>query len=341
MEITPDWAGRITGTNTGNIFLKIIESTNNDGLSGDLRLNDDRLGLFEFNISGSFNGSILQLDGTVRNSPETAIISAFKANASLDEKGNLIGDWQTPEGTAGRLFLVPQSSVSSPSHTPDQLHNAEYEFSHIEIDKNAVIELAECIQSESEGDVVITTIGQTEQSCYIEKFKSQQFPIESFKVLKIRSHSDEAGGISRIIHVEFGPITNIVSVQSTDQVRAHGIIDILKIKILSYQKKHITFFKKTGVIINQLLLLALLVLMPSIDSLAHRIFSVLVFIAALALYNFTSNNLLRNANIYLGEKKPKKFPKVIIAIVLWGLGIVSTIGTALITSFFKSILGLN
>jgi hypothetical protein len=56
------WAGRIFGTNTGNVFIELDGA--DEKISGALHLSDDRFGLSVFSISGTFDGANLKIGGT-------------------------------------------------------------------------------------------------------------------------------------------------------------------------------------------------------------------------------------------------------------------------------------
>ena len=55
------WAGKVYGTNTGNLFVKL--EGEDAALVGTLRFNDTVVGLTEYSISGSFDGALLTFTG--------------------------------------------------------------------------------------------------------------------------------------------------------------------------------------------------------------------------------------------------------------------------------------
>jgi hypothetical protein len=57
------WAGRVYGTHTGNLFVKLQGQENT--LSGTLRFAQDGAGVIVYNVLGSFDGARLTLTGAV------------------------------------------------------------------------------------------------------------------------------------------------------------------------------------------------------------------------------------------------------------------------------------
>jgi hypothetical protein len=55
------WAGRLYGTNTGNLFIEL--AGDNQNLTGTLRFADDRFGPTVYSIQGSFNETTLSIRG--------------------------------------------------------------------------------------------------------------------------------------------------------------------------------------------------------------------------------------------------------------------------------------
>ena len=61
MAIGNKWAGKLYGTNTGNIYAT-LEGHDTD-LTGRIHLNDPEYGLVVFAVTGAFDGQRLSLEG--------------------------------------------------------------------------------------------------------------------------------------------------------------------------------------------------------------------------------------------------------------------------------------
>ena len=67
MPLSRLWAGRVFGTHTGNLFVKLQRQEN--ALSGTLRFAQDGAGVIVYHVSGSFDGARLTLTSVVATQP--------------------------------------------------------------------------------------------------------------------------------------------------------------------------------------------------------------------------------------------------------------------------------
>jgi len=74
------WAGRIFGTNTGNLFLE-LDSTGNE-IAGTARLMDTVFGLTVYRVAGSFDGT-LRIRGEPTQAPPGVNTGPIEATAVL------------------------------------------------------------------------------------------------------------------------------------------------------------------------------------------------------------------------------------------------------------------
>lgn len=212
MALSRLWAGRAFGTSTGNLFVKL--EGEDTALVGTLRLNEPGVGLILFKITGSFDGARLNFTGESQSQIPGVSFGQLRANAILDQKGNLSGEWETDIGGAGTFFLFPHDQSSAPSveaQTPDQLYTARYSFGAIQIDRVQIVSLAENLQHEfRNGRVVVTVMTGTEQSRFLDDFKKIDLNAAQATFLKIFVQEPESGGTNRVISVEFGQQFNSV-----------------------------------------------------------------------------------------------------------------------------------
>ena len=82
--LTKLWAGRIYGTNTGNIFIEFTET--GPKVSGIIRLRDDALGMALYSISGTY-GELLTLTGQPQHPPEGLQVGVISVEGKLTTAG--------------------------------------------------------------------------------------------------------------------------------------------------------------------------------------------------------------------------------------------------------------
>jgi hypothetical protein len=146
MPLSRLWAGRVFGTNIGNLFVKLQGPDN--ALTGTLRFAQDGVGIVVYNIQGNFDGARLALTGTVGMQPPGYVFGDLAASASLKASGNLAGEWQTTVGPAGTFVLYPHDNpeTANAGLTPDQLHTARHFFRAIDITRDQILNLGDEVQ---------------------------------------------------------------------------------------------------------------------------------------------------------------------------------------------------
>ena len=122
MPVGKLWAGKVYGTNTGNLFVKL--EGEDKALKGTLHHNDPDTGIAVYDIAAFFDGTTLSLEG--RPSKQmNGMPNLVKGTARLQPTGNLEGQWETDIGSAGTFVLFPhdrgEASVSGVP-VPDQMH---------------------------------------------------------------------------------------------------------------------------------------------------------------------------------------------------------------------------
>src|SRR3546814_13085505 len=97
MPIGQRWAGRIYGTNTGNLFVRLEGDDSN--LAGQIHINDSVAGPIVYILSGKFGGGDLEVAGV----PEEggADIGRLAAVLKLHRQGELEGMWGKSKGIEG------------------------------------------------------------------------------------------------------------------------------------------------------------------------------------------------------------------------------------------------
>ena len=333
MKLSLKWAGRIYGTNTGNVYVRLREELDGS-LVGDLHVNDDRLGVTVYNIDGAFDGRSLSFSGFTKETPEGEEVGKIEASGELTAKGEIEGDWSSTFGFAGRFVLFPHQRSKTEESNPDQLHIARQDFGPVVVSKSDIEEIAELIQKDFDNPVVITVTGETEQSNYLDRFTKIRFSEKFAAVVKIRAQSQELDGIARVVQVEFGPQFNFVLAQSSDEAWARGKRDMLSHNLKRFETSYISLWKKFGFGINQAFFVALLIFLPDLTSNSDRAILVIGFFIISQGIAFIDKRI-RHASIRLTEGKPNFFEKYGATILSWSAGVIGSVLAGLLLTFLK------
>ncbi len=116
------WAGRLYGTNTGNVFVEYTQTENL--ISGLARFHDDRFGITIYDISGSMIEGKMKVRGVPQKNPPGTVVEEATIEVDLKQDGSLAGRWETTIGSAGTLKLYPHSyeNMASKSKEPEQIY---------------------------------------------------------------------------------------------------------------------------------------------------------------------------------------------------------------------------
>lgn len=253
MTLARFWAGRVFGTNTGNIFVKL--EGNDDNLLGDLRFNEQGVGIVVYSIRGTFDGVKLRFSGEPKNSIDGYALGTLTATADLNAKGELKGEWDTRIGSAGTLFLFPHDKNQDQEYNsiavPDQLHTARHNFGAIEVNREQITAIADEIQKDfKNGTMIVTVATTTEQSKFLPDFKKTIYGNDRVSIIKLFLQETESSGLNRIAQVEFGPRVNNTMTQGGDEAWVLGTLEKIKRNIRPYERAYTTNLKKFGFGIN-------------------------------------------------------------------------------------------
>lgn len=326
-----DWAGRLYGTNTGNLFT-VLNRAEEGSLAGDLHVMDDRLGPAVFSMLGVHEGRSIKLTGTVRSAPEGVELGDIVVEGVFDDRGSITGRWRSRYGAAGRFVLYPHGQPGDTQDQPRQLFTPRHDFGPIDIDQPGIVELAKEVQKDFQTPVVVSLNGTAAGARFLEDFEAENLDDKTASIVKIRGAAPEVNGISRTVLIEFGPSFNYVTTESTDEAWARGKKDKLQDCISKYERKLSVYLKGFGVGFHHLLLGAMLVALPSFSLLWQRVSLVVVTFGVIFGLQIWERRVLKFANIRLGRKQPRRalnnflswlgvaVAGTIEAVAIWGIG---------------------
>lgn len=332
------WAGRLFGTNTGNVFIKL--EGDDAALEGAAHFNDPTFGMAVYSIKAVFDGRELNAVGSPQVETEGVTYGKLSCSALLGEKGELRGEWSTTIGSAGTIVLYPHGPESinedGSFETPDQLHVARHSFGAIEVTRPEIISIAEEIQREFKvGKLVVTVTTSTEQSRFLDFFRDMKFVEAKAKIIKLYVQEPELNGVNRVVHVEFGPHINLAMTQGSDEAWVLGMLEKIKVRTRPLERTYATSLSKYGFGINQLMLAATLVVLPGMPGLRDRAIMVAAVCGLIWLVNRLHGRFLLFADIYLDEKPLHWYSKIGSSVLSWLIAVLASVVATLVAAYLQ------
>jgi len=337
MALTKRWAGRAWGTNIGNVF--VILDGDDAALTGTLRINEPGVGIAVYTVKGTFEAPTLTLTGQTETQIEGVEFGQLTVTGAMNAKGEIHGDWQNTIGSAGTFVLFPHTGGEQPTDVQkaEQFHTARHNFGAIEIEREQITEIAESVRREFPS-VIVTVVAGTEQARYLEDFKQLQFSVDRAEIIKIFAQKPDGLGANQVVSIEFGPQVNTAMTQGANEAWVLGQLETLKRDLKRYERTYITNFKRWGIGINQLMLLAAIVFLPSLSGLKDRAILMAVVLALIFAVNWLHSRYVPYAAIYLREKEKGWLGKAWPRVASWGIGIVAAVVGTLAAAYLQGAL---
>lgn len=277
------WAGKICGTNIGNVFAELIGT--DAALTGVIHINDFNTGIVIYRIQGQFNEGKLHISGITDTKIDGASFGDLTAVAHLNTRGELTGQWSTSIGSRGTFTLFPHDPAQAPETAAgkirEQLHTTRHQFGAIELNREQLTNIADEIQRDfMRSTVIVTVVTDTEQALSLEDFKTSHFNASRAAVIILFAQESEASGLNRVVRVEFGPQVNIAMVQGGDEAWVLGMREKLKHSIRPFERNYVTNTKFLGGF-KFITFAYAVVILPSFASFIYRsifMISVLIFV---------------------------------------------------------------
>lgn len=329
------WAGKAFGTSTGNLFVKF--DGQDSALKGTLHHNESGSGIIVYDVTGSFDGSRLSIDGTTQTRIEGVNFGRLKVTASLQPTGNLDGEWETDIGSAGTFVLYPHDrspTAESGAQMPDQIHTARHNFGPIVVDRDQIVFLADEIQRDfPKSRVIVTFATGTTQSRYLEDFKRSSIGSGRADQVTLFVREMDTSGIDKSITVEFGQTVNWVMSQGASESWTLGELEKLKREIKKFERMYAA--KKFGVGINQIMLVCTVVFLPSLPNLRDRTILMGSVLALAYSVNWLHIRYLPHAEINLSKRMDGWLSRLLPSAASWLIGIAATVIATLLGAYLK------
>lgn len=328
------WAGRVFGTNTGNFFLELDSS--GEGVTGTLRLMDTQFGLTVYQVTGSFDG-ILRLNGEPLQAPTGVQVGSIEASATLTPEGHLRGEWKSSIGTAGTWDAYTHGVLPSDERTtgkvaiPEQFFTSTISLGALRLYAKDLLELIQFIRKDFVVGRPVATyaVRGNEVTKYFEDFQKEAAAVGELRRLKVTIQEPEAYGINKIVIVELNSLgQNEIRVQGINESWVIGKAEAIARILRTFEKGSVTTYKKFGLTLNQIIFLAMLVLIPAIESLWQRAVFVAIVVTLLGFLYWLHSRFIPNAVIYLGEQEPTVFQRVWPSILSWVVAATASLAAA-------------
>lgn len=341
MVIGNKWAGKLYGTNTGNVYATL--EGNDTDLTGRIHLNDLEYGLVVYAVTGAFDGQRLSLEGEPEKPLADVELGKLEAQAVLNPRGELEGEWTTSIGSAGTFVLFSHDRIGGVDEESgvkqEQLHTARHNFGAVAIDRQQITDLAMEVQSDfKQTRVVITVLAGTEKTRLLDDFKSATFKDERATIFKIFARERQPSGIDRIVVIEFGPEVNFAMTQCADEAWALGMLEKLKNSIGPLERKYATSFRRFGFGINQLLFVGAIVYLPSLTELPFRVALMVGILGIIGFVTWVHRRFLPFAALFLGSKPKGIIAKSFPSALSWFIAVSAAVVATFLARFLEGLI---
>lgn len=320
-EIGRLWAGKLFGTNTGNLAATFDSSE--DGFSGTIRFMDDQFGPVVYEVKGTFDGSVAEFTGKATQHAPNIVTGDITGRGALTPEGNLRGEWSSTLGTGGTFQLFPHDPPKTPARNPvlpEQVQVATRTLGALRLYADDVEELFEFMKRDFASDqgLIITYNERGSQiSKYSRDFLKEYRHLGELRYIKVQIQEPDAYGINRLAVVELNAVgTNEVRVQGIQESWVVGKAESIASHLKTKEKSFATSFRRFGVNINVVIFFVALALLPELPLLRRFVFMLLlvgVFASVVQLHA----KYIPNVAIYLSDRTPGMFVRAWPQILSW------------------------
>ncbi|TLY28795.1 MAG: hypothetical protein E6K63_07045 [Nitrospirae bacterium] len=329
------WAGRVYGTNTGNVFVELDSS--GERVTGTVRLMDTQLGLTVYKVTGSFDG-MLRLKGEPTQVRSGITAGILEITATLTPEGSLRGQWNSSIGTGGTFELYPHDVPPPPDQRaasagaiPEQIFTSNVSLGSVRLYAKELWELVNFIRKDFiVGRPVVTyTLRGNEATKYFEDFQREAGTFGELRRIKINIQELEAHGINKVVTIGLNATgQNEIQVQGINESWVIGKAEAIARTLRPFERRLVTTYKKFGLTLNEFIFLAMIVALPSIESIWQRMaFATVAVILLSGLYWFHSK-FIPNTVIYLSGKEPTVFQRAWPSILSWLSAVTASLAAA-------------
>ena len=300
------WAGRMYGTNTGNVFVEL--QTDNDKVAGLLRVNDEGLGVFVYGVAGTFADGKLQLEGAPKDPPEGAQLGNLKVDGALTSEGSIRGTWETTLGTGGAFVLHPHGAADPKrpaSELPERMHTVTRPIGAIRLYPDDFKGLVDTLKQDFDARPVVT---YRENGVQVMRWASEVLAdigkLGDHRYIQIAVQQPEAYGINRAATVELNADgANELRVQGVSQTWVLGKAEALSAALRLHERTLQTMLSRYGLSVYMIIFFASFAFMPELPRWSRVLF-LLAAVALLILAQYVHRRLVPLAMVHLSARQP-------------------------------------
>ena len=338
MDVAGNWAGKVYGTNTGNLFIKLVQE--GTGLTGEARFLDASYGPVVFSLRGEVNEKI-QLTLTPIQSSDGAQVEEITVTAQLQSDSTLTGEWSSMLGTGGTFQAWPHhygknvASDNTDAAIPEQVFNRSIPVRSIRLYQSDVIALLDVVRRDfMQGRMIVTyQLRGSDVTKYVEDFHADLASIESLRALKLSIQEPDAHGINRMVVVDLVETgESAVRVSGVNETWVVGKAESIKKAVEPYENSLVTNYRKYGLNLNSLIFLAMVAVTPDIATLANRaLFIGLATLLLVALY-WSHKTLIPNTLVLPETKRATYLGRIWPSALSWIIAVTSSVAASWIYS---------
>lgn len=332
-NIEGNWAGRIYGTNTGNVFCNL--KLDKDNITGTARINDDSYGLSVFTISGKQN-SLIELQLTQYSDKEELTNPVIiEVKLRLQNDGNIIGNWLSKNGLAGVIALYPHRNIDSKdfSSDPQQIYSKTVRLGSIRLFRKDIEEIISHIEKDfPEGRLIISYYKfGSEVIKFADDFLNEADSLGELKGIKLSIQDTASNNVNRIVNVDLLPRENSeIRISGSNESWVLGKAESIKNQFSRFTNKLITNYKRYGLTLNSLIFFIMLILIPEINPISKRAIFVVSVIILLSILVLVHRRYIPNTIIFLTDTKPSVIKRIWPSILSWFISLTSALVASLI-----------
>lgn len=336
MKFAGNWAGRVFGTHTGNMFLCLEYKENI--YSGVLRFNSDIYGIVTYDVKASQTDlDNLVIEGSPTIKQEGLDYGLLEGRARLSIKGEIHGEWHTSIGSGGTFVVFPQPTlneeIEAAEPTP-RLHTKRINIGPVSISKDDIIEISERLDKEfKSGRLVITIVSETEEILNLEELRSKKFAPEKAALVRLFARRPDGVDSENMVEIEFGQNFNVVLAQGADQSWVIGRAEKLKSEMKKYEKLYSSQLNVRGITVPRLFFVLAIIASPSIPTLQSRLIFFGIVIALLMASDWIHEKFFPFSTIFLGRKRSSKLGAVLMTILSWLITVTAGTISALLAAY--------
>jgi len=331
------WAGRIYGTNTGNIFIEFNQKDST--LSGHVRISDDRFGISSYAFTGRGSEEIV-LNCTPEQTPDGIEVGDVTVIGKLQPDGTLTGQWESTIGSAGTFRLWPHNVESTQQETtePEQVYNRTVNIGSVRIFQDDIEGIFRLVQKDFLQGKLIVTYEQdgNEITKYADTFMQSIGQLLELRNIKLFIQEPEVAGINRTVNIDLLESgESAIRVSGVNESWVVGKAESLRNSLTNYENNVVTNYRKYGLNLNFIIFLAMIALVPGITTLPKRLLLVVIITMLLGILYAIHSKFIPNTLIIFGDRTSGFWARAWPSVLSWGIAISSAVIAGLLLQFLS------